>query len=274
MKCNTNNCGKVGYQTRRTDNKVYCYDCANSIIGFYSEKIPKNKKQYVGVELEIMPNALSGLSSRWYSKADGSLSINGREYVLDKPLTVKIAKREISKASTLFKRNKSYVDERCGYHLHLDCSLLSYDQVLSFLRFCLSIEESVFSLVSRNRRDNTFTRALPKFSESLLPEVRNLTALQLLLWYKHNVTNNKYLWCNLKSYFLRNTIEIRAHHGTVDKLEINNWIELWTKLLKYVANSNLPDIDNNDILYWAKLAGVSDDIIAFYENQRSKFSVR
>lgn len=274
MKCARDNCCREGYQIRKTDNKVYCHDCASNIIGFYSEKIPKNKKQYVGVELEIMPNTLDELSPKWCDKSDGSLSYGGREYVFQKPLTVKIAKKEISKAGTIFKRNKSYIDNKCGYHLHLDCSYLNYDQVLSFLRFCLSVEESVFSLVSNSRRNNIFTKYLPKFSDSLLPEVRNLTALQLLMWYKNNVTNNKFNWCNLKSFFLRNTIEIRVHHGTVDKIEINNWIELWTKLLKYVANGNLPDIDNNDILYWAKLAGVSDDIIVFYESQRSKFSVR
>lgn len=257
---------------RKYDNKKYCSQCASNMVGWDRVKVPKNKKQYVGIELELMPVNLDKPKPIWHKKSDGSLNVGGIELVLEKPLTVLTAKTEVKRLARLLKFGKSYTDNHCGYHLHLDCTSLSHEQVFYFLKFAYRIQESAFSLVKKERGNCCFSM---KFNSSveqpLVQATKDLAGLQALLYYKRNITNSRYYWFNMASYFKRQTIEIRHHHGSVCEKEINNWVELWTKLLQFITTVN-PVIDNQDILYWAQRAGVKDSTIDFYYKQREKFS--
>lgn len=250
---------------RPCNRKFYCFDCIDNMIGFYKSKIPNNKKQYVGVELEIvqtrnLPRNLKG----WIQKQDGSIipSSSGAEMVFEKPLTSISSLKQTKKITTIFKQYKSLSNNTCGYHIHLDCTNFAENQIRKFICWCYNVQDSVQKLVKSSRRDNVYCRLiLPmNYNESL----RN--------YWNEKMHCNRYYWVNIASYYHKNTVEIRLHHGTVDELEINNWIILWTTLIQFITSTTCEIAESDCIFYWMKKAGLDTKIIDFYKNQVTKYA--
>lgn len=217
--------------------------------------IPNNKKQYLGLELEVICRNSDklGLSDSWYQKYDGSLSCYGTEIVLVKPQTYNGLIKSVSRLSKRFEREHAVANESCGYHIHLNTKFKSKSQIKRFISLCIQTQYSVFSLCKPSRAESVYC-------QQLHDDVNHL--------YVHG---RKYNWLNTQGIKTRHTIEIRQHHGTTDKEEIIRWVELWSKVFTYVTNTT-SEIDCDDILTVAKMAGVSRKTIAFYHDKRREFA--
>ena len=69
-----------------------------------------------------------------------------------------------------------------------------------------------------------------------------------------------------------NTLEIRLHQGTVNKEEIQNWIDLWSYLLKVVTRRYEKFKNDGDVLESARKAHVPHSVIEFYKQKRLEYS--
>lgn len=84
------------------------------------------------------------------------------------------------------------------------------------------------------RRDNNFSVANKYIPESTVPVTKTNDGTQKLI-HGIPVASTKYAGLNLHAIERHGTLEIRHHHGTVDKAEIINWITLHQNIFDFVA---------------------------------------
>ncbi len=266
MFCASSTCSNLGTVLKPLDNKLYCWKCSNQDF-FWQTFISPHKKQYVGLELEVInypPNEKLKINDdMWIQKDDGSLSATGKELCLTLPLLNKHIKNEVTKLVTILKENNIKIDLTCGYHIHLDCSQYSELDIKNFVCYCINVQDSIFSLVSKSRRQNRFCMKIPKFSQD------NNT---LSLYYRNTLHCERYHWLNLRSYFSRKSIEIRLHQGTTDFNEIVNWSMLWSYLIRFVIKRYNTFKDDSDILLSLQRIPIPKYIIEYYQNKRLLYS--
>lgn len=214
----------------------------------------------VGIELEAVnghPEILgSKLDQRIGMTHDGSL--NGKspiEIILPPSSNDQLEKfiKHVARVS----RNAGYkVNKSCGMHIHLDATNIGRDvrYVFRLLSTYYAIEPVIFAMLPKSRRNNKY--ALPlrswineaKMLELTRHPLPTIEALQMM-WYKSRnleqavryVRNGKYDASryhafNLHAFFTHGTIEIRNHHGTLNRMKITNWINLHLMIFDWVQN--------------------------------------
>lgn len=208
----------------------------------------------------------------WTDVGDGSIS--GREY-LTGPVLGQVAINKIQSGCRFMnkQRKSAIVDERCGYHIHLNARDLTEEQVALFVQLCYHYQDDIFKLVPMSRQTGCWCKKLhEKFKkiESLSFACYNRRFAQ-----KPQASGrgdfDRYIWVNLASYYYRGTIEIRLHAGTTNPRKVLNWAELMLKLLEYAAFKN-PNYQGVDLWETMALAGVRVETIEFYKSRAEKFS--
>lgn len=251
MKCSA--CGYRIYDKYRSSTILVpksrlCGYCIDNVD--VSSTIPNNGKQYIGLELEVIQRKSSRVSNAWYKKHDGSLSSGGVEIVLTKPKTLKGISASLSSLDKEFIKNKVRANSTCGLHIHLNSKFKTKKQLLKFMQVCIDCQESVYDLVNESRRYSNYCNELYYTAEAN---------------YLHG---SKYDWLHcIKKRNKPNSIEIRVHHGTVNKEEIRNWIELWSKIFTFATDLRRKFKYTENILDIAKLAGVRSKTLRFYLNK-------
>lgn len=251
MKCSV--CGYRIYDKYRSSTVLVpksrlCAYCISRVD--VSSTIPNNGKQYVGLELEVIQKKSERVSNAWYKKHDGSLSSGGVEIVLTKPKTLKGISSALHSLDKEFIKNKVRANDTCGLHIHLNSKFKTKAQLLKFIQVCIDCQESVYSLVNENHQHNDYCNKLYYNAEASY------------------LYSSKYDWLHcIKKRDKPNSIEIRVHQGTVNKAEIKNWIELWSKIFTFVTNLRNKFKYTNNILDIAKLAGVRSTTLKFYRNK-------
>jgi hypothetical protein len=138
---------------------------------------------------------------------------------------------DIKKLAVLLNKKTFGVNKSCGLHVHLDMRNRNWKQCYDKL---MKFQDVLFGMVKPERWNNYFCK------------------------YMHNNTTvsgysshgTRHVSINKNAYKQHKTIEVRVHHGTLDVIEIEKWINL---LLKVIGPEELPDVKNkNDVLTWAK----------------------
>lgn len=270
----------IDHQCRGTEPTGFFREVSNAhYIG--SPELAKEIKipWLVGVELEAVngdPNVLfDKLDSRIGLGHDGSL--NGTSPIeMQLPPSSNEKLEKFIKHTTKISRNSGYrINKSCGVHIHLNALDLRNDShyIFKLLSAYYAIEPVIFAMLPKSRRENKY--ALPlrcwigeaKMLELTRKPIPTIDELQMM-WYKsrsleqaHMFRNGKYDTSryhgfNLHTFFTRGTIELRHHHGTLNKTKITNWINLHLMIFDWVKTK----YDQNVV-----------DAVFFCENPADKF---
>jgi len=219
----------------------------------------------------------------WTSVTDGSVS--GREY-LSGPILGKTGIALIESGCASLNQDGPVVDNKCGYHIHLNARDLSEEQVAKFLKLCFKYQDDVVKIVPRSRSfdKNKYCARLPDRFGTSIPLEEMIYPRRdgygdsdhrryMVESKKYKYYDGRYFWANAHSYYYRGTIEIRLHSGTTLPDRILNWAELWLKLLEYAVS---PDTDGTyfgraNFFKILERAKVREETIEFYKSRQKKF---
>ena len=163
----------------------------------------------VGIELEFChpPNQTFMLEPYGGLKGDGSVrpqqlqSGHGREF-FSHPMNGDLLLDSISAAATHIRRRGGYVNNTCGYHVHIDVLDLTDAQRNNILNAWITYEDLWFSFVPYIRHESQFCRRLSG---------------------RPNARHERYLALNPLAFERHGTFECRMHTGTLSPEKIRNW---------------------------------------------------
>lgn len=233
-----------------------------------------------GLELETNVSHLPPVG--WKSVTDGS--IRGLEY-LSGPILGEDAIKLVESGCTHLNQNGPCIDEKCGFHLHINARDKTEDQLIKFIRVCHKYENDFKMMVPKRRRNMKYCRDLPSsfnttssiedclynLDSGLSTETRNR---HLTSFKRNKYHDSRYYWVNLHSYYYRGTVEIRLHSGTALPEKILRWTEMWLKLFEWTTASGFNPTELGSKTIWGilKRSGVRKSTIDFYRERTELFS--
>lgn len=123
------------------------------------------------------------------------------------------------------------VNPTCGFHVHVDASELTVEDVKRVFRRYEEFEDKIDKMFTPNRRGdvNEFCQALgyliwnpeAETKEELIPRRSSYSA-----------DNYRYFKVNLQSLHTHGTIEFRQHQGTINSQTIINWVLFVTQFVE------------------------------------------
>ena len=127
------------------------------------------------------------------------------------------------------------VDNTCGTHMHFDAEILSVKDIKNILIFYYNNQLLFDSMIPKNRK-SLFCKYCEPISSSEITVIKDLLSREDIgeeLKTRHKVINAR----SQKGHN-HNTIEFRQLNGTLNYDEIQNWILLMYKIIKYCCNYN------------------------------------
>lgn len=260
-------CGEVFYcedMVARNDD-LYCTGCRGGCaddfdpsgfdrrIGCTTEI---GSERCFGVELETnMCDDYSALvgSDAWGVKEDSTVS--GKEFFSD-ILDGDAGLDAITDLVEIAMLNDWDVDDSCGFHLHLDARYECDDSLYAAAYAYRKTEELWHSFVERDRDDNTYShRARWDLCDLDSYVDRGNSFMRFILDY----TVDRYEWLNLRAYNSHTTLEVRLHHGSINGIEICNWIKAHTRFMDWATTAGFDGV--REALDGKNNAGLFDFIV-------------
>lgn len=197
----------------------------------------------VGVEVELehkdavrdLPNNLTG---KWRHEHDGSLRVNGAEYVMRKPLPVDDAQKAVR---LLGKHIDSYTKPvnqgRDGVHVHVNVGDLTVRQLTSFITLWHCVEPLVTNWCGEYRNGNLFCLRLQdaEYVADALTEALEREDLRRL-----NTDRIRYAAINLKAIPQYGSVEFRCMRSDGKWDDINKFIDLVVHLKEIARGVDSP----------------------------------
>ena len=240
----SDNCRSIGWGTVCED----CYDSNHceewnqdfSWTGCSEfDKIGSSRK--FGIELEIAEcedYREWGRYDGWGVKTDGSLDEDGREFV-SAPMYGNDGHKSIKEMCKRMNDNGCDVTDDCGFHLHIDLTDFSDNQLKSLALAYHYTREFWNQCVSEERRD-TYYAQLSSDSKHWSNDHWNRE--KILSSRNVPSANGRYVWCNWQAYNAHKTVEIRSHEPTTDSETIINWVKAHAKFVDYVKTLSVGNV--------------------------------
>lgn len=204
----------------------------------------------IGLEIEVEGNGklgrpLAGLEDTvWRTHTDGSLRnyLGGScEFVTNGPIDEKsVFDQVVTLNSTLKKNGVVLLEEspRTSVHVHINCQLLSVDEMMQWLGVYILCEDRLLSYVGEGRRGNLFCLPLVRQRQvqsqvsgmfglnrtTLNKDSKQNLAVSRL--YSPSLERVKYCALNVGRLPSFGTFEFRSLFGTVDPVIIQEWVDL------------------------------------------------
>ncbi len=127
------------------------------------------------------------------------------------------------------------IDNTCGTHIHFDAETLSTKDIKNILIFYYNNQLIFDSMMPENRRSLFCKYCQPILSSEIII-IKDLLSKEEIgeeLKTRHKVVNAK-----SHKRGNHNTVEFRQFNGTLNYDEIQNWILLIHKIIKYCCNYN------------------------------------
>lgn len=232
--------------------------------------------RYFSTELEIVDIRRES-TTKWQSVSDSSISSGGVEY-LSGPMVGKFAVDEIYEECG---KLGGFVDDTCGFHIHLDFGDEDELNVRKYAIACQKLESFAFSIVKNNRKESRYCKRYPSyFLDALVNQDNSLdTAVynssnerQITEWKRQKYQEMRYHWYNLHSFFFRGTIEMRQHHGTKSPDVILRWAELWLKVADWSNKTNIDDVISSNEKKIIESIGLRSDTLEYFNNKKLCFN--
>jgi hypothetical protein len=244
-------CDECGGEVHRDDvicrhGQCYCSESCAPYDDSGEREIPSwhGRNEYAkvgsrrkfGVELET--SASDGWSewvenTAFGAKDDGS--VDGKEFV-SPVLYGDDGLAAVDNLCNYAKRNDCRVNRSCGYHLHLDMSNESAEELRCIALAYAYTQEFWFACVDSNRRDNSYCHN-NVIGDTVYWDVDSIKA-----GVGRPRPNTRYIWANWSAYSAHSTLEIRLHHGSLDGREVCNWIKAHARFVDYVKGLTVGQI--------------------------------
>lgn len=254
-----------------------CYRCAgcctcnivpymDPVLTFHGTPTPRYPR-YLGIEIEcVLPGRIStseyqALATRWGAgiTSDGSIradSGQGVEHVTA-PARGDAFVTQVNETCAALHSYGAEVNKSCGLHVHVDARDYTTRDVLALARLYSRVEKTLYTLVSKARKTNTFSepwgdkltdaRHTTEGVLSPMDDTQPITAREKALdiatygdeahakrcksqRYKDH---SRYHGLNFNALACHSTVEFRLHHGTTNATKIIMWAAVCAALVEY-----------------------------------------
>lgn len=206
---------------------------------------PLTVDRFVGLELEVSErywasDVMPRKTNVWKKKEDGSVHSYGVEYVFDGKRKGNEAVDAVNRICDFFHREQGFIrtrDVNNGFHIHLDYSDKSVTAAITLCEVAHSIAPWMFNTVESSRDDNGYCERYAETPKQLLAD-----SIYRFGYDKYAAEKfSRYKWIHpvQMQQYLKQTVEIRLHHGTGDRDEILTWAEWWTTLANCVDKGKI-----------------------------------
>ena len=171
------------------------------------------------------------------------------------------------------------VGKTMGFHVHVDVSKLSCNELVKICQNFIKYERAMDSLMPPSRRKNDYSKSNEKAitsndPHSALASCENLSDLAGIM----NPNNCRYYKLNLQNLVTgkQTTLEFRQHSGSANISKIKNWIRFCTTFVhnsaKFDAPFSLRKVVDDDELFEMLMVHVIDDryLREFYRERRNE----
>lgn len=181
----------------------------------------------VGIEVEVenLVNFEGLRSTVWRTTEDGSLRNGGVEFV-SKPTPANLVKLALNDLYTALKQNCSF-SMRTSIHVHVNAQDMTRDQIKGLIALYTLCEQSLYRFIGRGRDRNIF--CLPLYSSTILISGEANFDRNMRRW-------NKYFGFNILPLQQYGTVEFRHMAGTIKADQVEQWIDIVTRLVDFCAN--------------------------------------
>lgn len=198
----------------------------------------------VGVVMEAIPREV-GMSG------DGSIRVRGVAVEIQSPRLQGARGEELTLRTVAgLKKGSAFVNDTCGFHIHLDGAGLIPDsrkefpaRLISLWKAHLVFEDVILSFLPFGRRLNRYCRPMRDyFKLSEIDLIRSMYDAEKL-WYRqrsyssiaedkgHHYHPSRYFGFNLHSLLGQRNLEIRYHTGTLNAKKIFHWVNLHSLIM-------------------------------------------
>lgn len=133
--------------------------------------------------------------------------------------------KKVEKVVGVLKKLGGFVDGQCGIHVHVDGTDLTSAMLANIVKRYAQFEEQIDAWIHPSRRNDRNEHACSV--KNLKVEIKSspqVTVRGLGRRYKVNIA----------SFLKHGTVEFRHHHGSLDEVELRNWIHF---CVQFVENS-------------------------------------
>lgn len=183
-------------------------------------------------------------------------------------------------------------DSSCGYHIHIDTRDYKPRDIKNLFVSYLNIENSMFSLMPNNRKNNQYCYRLKNiyshcYKTKIDDKIEKLKSFEgkkgddgiIRTFYQGSQDRGKYnslryAWANFHSLFRDKNIEVRIHSGTANYDKIVHWASLQSAVVEYVKNYGIIEqTELKDILSELRSKDlITDETVTFYIQRSKKFN--
>lgn len=218
---------KIGIPEKTTISNLYRYKGLSKYQGLGGKTPVRADTTFVGVEVELENVEVRNLpSSTWKMTEDGSLKIQGMEFVTI-PIQFKYLEVELERLFAGLASGSP--SARCSIHIHINARDFTITELKNFILLYLIFEHSFYNF-SGGRKNNNFCTPLTYYPDIVKQFLKRLNeGFFLPTWYKYHGFNLAPLFGGDTSDSI-GTIEFRHMEGTTDVAYILNWINLIVSL--------------------------------------------
>lgn len=193
----------------------------------------------VGIEIEVEGSNLPRVERFWKNEEDGSLRGESREYVLEKPMTLKEARVALSYLDAQYKAHETdvYDSVRAGVHCHVNVQDLNMIELYNFMVLYLVLEDVLVKWCGPTREGNLFCLRSGD-ADFLLRELQS--AAQFKSFGSLHTDALRYASMNVKALGTYGSLEFRAMRGTRDLDSIYQWAEVLVGLREVAKGFESP----------------------------------
>lgn len=188
------------------------------IKSLFESKSPRTNDRYIGIELECFSPFTrenvaysmykAGLKNNVCIKTDGSIKPPGQEIGMEINILAKESDYEevITKVCNVLSENKARVNQSCGLHVHFDMRSRELETIKTIFSNLVSAQPILYAMNPESRRNNHYCQKnkVKSFSSS----------------------GDRYKGINGAAYSKYETIEVRIHSGSINKVKVTNWVKL------------------------------------------------
>ena len=180
---------------------------------------------------------------------DGSIS--GIEYVTG-VLKGDVGVQQLKDICRVLRDEDVRVDKSCGVHIHIGNTIFNRRFSIMLLKLCKQIENDVYAIMPRSRKDNSYCKLLPEsisgmnfhnYRKTLGEFTQGCNIDKDYNKKKNHVgghyNSQRYYWVNLTNCSAATgpeTVEFRPHSATIDFDKIYNWLLICMSIVSYAEN--------------------------------------
>lgn len=208
----------------------------------------------------------------WIVKPDSSCGIEVCSPVLKGWLGLK----ELLQVVDAFSKSREITcDERCSFHVHLNISDMSMEQLATVFAYYIKCEHVIFDAFPHNRKNNKYSQLIGMtdlFSTSFDMDVDDLIyKLANIKYYSincyHLIKGGGFTWKNNR----KRTFEVRIGENNMclSPYDVKNWIRFMMHFVKMTKNMPYPSVYKKGNqwtgLVWLDFDEIVNNVLRFNE---------